>query len=248
MPATGEMMRALVGAIQFLTVLPVWSQAVEPGRAALFFPLVGAGLGWFGAALLVILLRIFPTSLAALLVLAFWVAITGALHEDGLADVFDAFRAGRSRERILEILKDSRIGVFGALALVFSVFFRWQALANLSTNLTPALVASQTVPRAAMVVLGKLARPAGGGMGAAFCSAISVPVAFGAAVQGIAAALWCGPRAAAGMLLGSLAIVVGARAYFHRRLGGVTGDCLGATSQVVEIFVLLWLTCKSCIS
>ncbi len=238
----------LSGAVRFLTVAPAPGPAVEPGRSAVFFPLVGAGLGLCGAAIFGPVSRLVPAELAALLTLAFWIAITGGLHEDGLADVADAFRAGRPPERILTILKDSHIGAFGALAMLFSVLLRWQALAGISTNLVPALVASQAVPRAAMVLLARLSRPVGGGLGAAFCSNLSRFSVLGAAAQGVAAALACGPWAALWMLLGSAGIVAAARAYFHRRIGGITGDCLGATSQAVEVFVLLLLACQDYIS
>jgi adenosylcobinamide-GDP ribazoletransferase len=240
------MMRRLLGAVQFLTVVPVPVRTAEPWRAALFFPLVGAGLGWLGAVLLQVFQPVLPAPVCALLVLVFWTAITGALHEDGLADVADAFRAGRSREKILEILKDSRVGVFGALAVLFSVLLRWQAIIAIPVAVVPALVASQAAPRAVLVVLARVSRPAGSGLGAAFCSSMSTPVTLVAAAQGIAAALLCGPKAAASIVAGSAAIVLIARWYFHRRVGGVTGDCLGATSQTVETFVLVLLACQSC--
>jgi adenosylcobinamide-GDP ribazoletransferase len=229
-------------------VIPMPSVRVQPGQSALFFPLIGAWLGWFSAAMILMLQMAVPAQLATLLVVAFWVAITGGLHEDGLADTADAFAAGRSTPQILEILKDSRIGTFGALAVVLSILLRWQALAGVSTPFVPALVASQAVPRAAMVVLAWVSRPVGTGLGAAFCSTLSTPVALLAAGQGIAALLWCGLKAGLWMLAGTAIILVLAHRYFHRKIGGVTGDCLGATSQAVEIFLLLLLSCVNCIS
>src|SRR5262245_13968406 len=104
------MIPAFLGAVQFLTVLPVPGKTAPPARSAIFFPLVGAWLGWMGATIFLFLRAVFPLELAALAAVAFWIVVTGALHEDGLADVADAFRAGRSADRILAILKDSRIG------------------------------------------------------------------------------------------------------------------------------------------
>src|SRR5580658_10246477 len=115
------MMRAFLGAVSFLTILKVPGKAEAPGKSAIFFPLVGALLGLGGAGIFLGASRALPVSLAALLTVAFWVGISGVLHEDGLADVADAFRAGRSREMMLSILKDSRIGTFGAVAIVFSI-------------------------------------------------------------------------------------------------------------------------------
>ena len=116
------MMRRFLGAVQFLTVIPVRA-GTTPAEAAAFFPLVGALLGACAAAFLNLA---FPPSIGALLAVLFLVAATGGLHEDGLADVFDAFRAGRPPEKIHAILKDSRIGTYGALALIIAVLLRWQ--------------------------------------------------------------------------------------------------------------------------
>ncbi len=242
------MIRRFLGAVQFLTVLPVAAKTVEPGRAALFFPLIGAGVGWLGAWLFLLFDMAVPTQLGSLLVVALWIASSGGLHEDGLADVADAFRSGRSSDRILEILKDPRVGAIGALAVTLSVLVRWQGLAAVSRNFVPAVVASQAVPRAAMVVMAWVSRPAGSGLGAAFCASVTTPVALLAAAQGVGFALWCGVRAAIPMLAGTTAIVILAHRYFHRRIGGVTGDCLGATSQLVECFLLVFLACANCYS
>src|SRR5438445_9621196 len=127
-------MRTFLGAVSFLTIIRIPGPLVPPGRAAAFFPLIGAILGAAGAGLLIGGSRILPLSLAALLAVAFWTAITGVLHEDGLADIADALRAGRTREKMLTILKDSRIGTFGAVAVVLSVIARWQALEHIPVS------------------------------------------------------------------------------------------------------------------
>src|SRR5688500_2794889 len=239
-------MRGLLGAIQFLTVLPVRVSQVEVGRTAVFFPLVGAAIGWIGAGGFLLLQPWLGTAAAALLVIVFWSILTGAIHEDGLADVADAFRAHRSPERIAGILIDPRIGTFGALALLFSVLLRWHALQNLTTPLLPSLVAAQAVPRAAMVVLGYIARPVGSGLGARFCNEMTAPIALAAAAQGVAAALWCGLRPGIVILAATGLLISLSRSFFDRRLGGVTGDCLGATAQLLEIAILLLLACQKC--
>ena len=84
--------------------------------------------GWRRGESVVATARVFPPSIAALLALGLVILVTGALHEDGLADMFDAFRAGRSPEKIQAILKDSRIGVYGAVALTMTLLLRWQAI------------------------------------------------------------------------------------------------------------------------
>jgi adenosylcobinamide-GDP ribazoletransferase len=237
----------LRAAIRFLTVIPVRGGDAPPGQAAAFFPLVGAILGAAGAGLFMLASTAFPISIAALATVAFWIAISGVLHEDGLADVADAVRAGRSRERVLAILKDSRIGTYGAVAILLNVLARWQALEFLATpRVIETLIASQAVPRAAMVAMAWCSRPAGSGLGAALASTLSTPAALFAIAQGVAAALLCGWRPGFAMIAGSVLIVQAARAWFYRRLGGVNGDCLGFTEQLLEIFVLVLFACRSC--
>lgn len=236
------MMRLLLGAVQFLTVIPVPGSTAPAWRTAVLFPLVGGVIGALGAGLW-LLADALPVSLRALLVVLFWIWITGSLHEDGLADVADACRAGRSRERMLGIMKDSRVGVYGVVAVVGSVLLRWQALAAIMVPVIPSLIAVLAISRAAIVLLARIAKAAGDGSGAAFSTNISGAVALLAVAQAAAAAAWCGPALGAAMLGLSLLVVLACRFYFHRRIGGVTGDCLGAAAQAVEIALLLLLTC-----
>ena len=204
-------------------------------------------LGAAGAGVYLLTAKAFPVSIAALATVAFWIVISGVLHEDGLADVADAVRAGRSRERVLSILKDSRIGAFGAVAILLSVLARWQALEYLATpRVVETLIAAQAVPRAAMVAMAWVSRPAGSGLGYALASTLSTPAAVVAMALGVAAALLCGWRPGLAMIAGSVLIVQASRAWFYLRIGGVNGDCLGFTEQLIEIFVLTMFACRSC--
>jgi adenosylcobinamide-GDP ribazoletransferase len=126
------------------------------------------------------------------------------------------------------------------------VALRWQGLVGLTVDYLPGLVAVMTLSRASIVVLARIARPATEGMGALFTRNVTTMAGGLAAVQGIAAAAWCGWRAGTALTAATAVIVLAARWYFHRRIGGVTGDCLGATSQVVEISLLGVLACQSC--
>jgi adenosylcobinamide-GDP ribazoletransferase len=240
------MIRELLGAVQFLTILPVRHATAPSGRSALFFPLVGAGIGILGAIILDLARGQVPFTLAALLVLAFWGLVTGALHEDGFADCADAFRAGRSRDKMLAILKDSRIGAHGALALVLSTLVRWQALSAIAVDPFASLAAAQGLSRAAAVALAWLTPPAGSGLGFSLSNTLTSPIALAAILQGVVLAAWCGDRLGIILVIGSALIVAAARKYFTLRIGGVTGDCMGATSHVVEIFCLVTFTCRSC--
>ncbi len=233
-------MRNFLAAISFLTVVPVPGNNVPPGQAALFFPVVGAILGAAGAGFFIAASFALPASLAALLTVAFWTVISGVLHEDGLADVADAMRAGRTREKMLAILKDSRIGTYGAVAIVLSLLARWQALQHVpSPRILAVCVVAQAVPRAAIVALAWLSRPSGDGLGLAFSSSLTTTGALIAIAQGIAASMLLGWRAGVLILAGIYLIVRGARTYFYKRIGGVNGDCLGATEQILQIFILI---------
>lgn len=236
-------MGAFLGAVSFLTIIKIPGKSATPGRSAIFFPLVGALIGLAGAGIYLGASRALPASLAALLTVAFWAGISGVLHEDGLADVADAFRAERTREKMISILKDSRIGTFGAVALVFSIIVRWQALEHLATpRILAVCIASQAVPRAAMVALAWVSRPVGTGAAFAFSSTLTTPAALVAIAQGGIAALACGLEQGVIILFAGYFILRVAQWYFYRRIGGVNGDCLGATEQVFEMLILIFFT------
>jgi adenosylcobinamide-GDP ribazoletransferase len=233
-------MRTLLAAVSFLTIIPSPGKDIPPGRAAIFFPLVGAMLGAAGAGLFIAVSFVYPPSIAALIAVSFWTIISGVLHEDGLADVADAMRAGRTRERMLAILKDSRIGTYGAVAIVLSIVARWQAMEHVpAQHILFVCVVAQSVPRAGIVALAWLSRPSGDGLGLAFSSSMTTTGAMIAIVQGFAVTMLLGWRPGLLILAGAYLIIRGARAYFYKRIGGVNGDCLGATEQFLEIFVLI---------
>ncbi len=233
-------MRTFLAAVSFLTIIPASGKDVPPGRAAIFFPLIGAILGAAGAGLFIAASFVLPTSIAALIAVTFWTAISGVLHEDGLADVADAMRAGRTKEKMLAILKDSRIGTYGAVAIVLSLVARWQALEHIpAARILEVCIVAQSVPRAAMVALAWLSRPSGDGLGYAFSSSLTTTGSLIAIAQGLITSMLLGWRPGMLILVGAYLILRAARTYFYKRIGGVNGDCLGATEQFLEIFVLV---------
>jgi adenosylcobinamide-GDP ribazoletransferase len=238
------MIARLLGAIQFLTTAPIRARTAPPGACAAFFPVVGGVIGYGGAVALLGLREVVPPGVAAILVLGLWALLTGGLHEDGFADIADAFRAGRSRERIFAILKDSRIGAHGGLALIVITMLRWQALAFLAAPPLLSLPAAFAVSRGAMISLAWITPPSGTGLGFEF----SRHLTSGAAISAILLACAAASIAPAGLLLvwGAFVTVVGARAYFMRRIGGVNGDCLGAAALLVETWGLVLYSCQRC--
>jgi adenosylcobinamide-GDP ribazoletransferase len=183
-----------------------------------------------------------PPNLAALLALAATALVTGALHEDGLADTADGLGGGRTRERKLEIMRDSRIGTYGVCALVLSFGLRWSALATIAdpSLVAFALLSTHAAARAgvpAFMLLVPPARPDGLSASAGSPPGRSAAIAF--ALGTLALALALGPgKALIGLILLTLAGLLLARLAI-RQIGGQTGDVLGAFEQIGEILILL---------
>ena len=240
-----EMASPLLLAVQTLTRLPAPSPKRPPDArmlawSAVFYPLVGALLGGVGAAAYFCLGPVLPRSVVMLVILSLWVLLTGALHEDGLADTFDAFGSRRSREDILRVLKDSRVGSYGALALILATLLRWQGLTLLDEELTTAtLVAMQVLPRAGIVPAAYLAGAATTGLGGAFAASLSPLPVVAAMSVGLGIAVLFGGTMTVFPALVAVAVAVLAAIYFKRRIGGVTGDCLGAAAQLQEVAIVL---------
>jgi adenosylcobinamide-GDP ribazoletransferase len=215
--------------------------------AAMYFPLVGAVVGLAAAVAFRAAAAVCAPSVASLLAVALAAGLTGGLHEDGWADFFDGIAAGPDRERMLRAMKDSRIGAAGALALILLVSGKLVTLPALpAAELPGALVGAHVLSRwSSLPLLWRLpyARPEGG-MAAALASRVSGSrVVVGTILAGLlvcAALGWAALPAAAG----AAAAVLVATLMIRARLGGITGDCLGATNQLVELTVLLVLACR----
>ncbi len=245
----------LVGvALQFLTRVPV-RVGFDPlwlNQSARHFPLVGALVGAVAALVLWAAGWLFPHAVAVGLSMLATMVLTGAFHEDGLADTCDALGGAVSRERALEIMKDSRIGTYGAVGLVLVLGLKASTLAVLPLVWAmAALLLAHTVSRTAAVALIRFlpyagdvsqakAKPlaeriSGGGL----CVALGWPLVLGVALI-VWRHGWC-PMVATSWALAALGAWACGR-WFMRRLGGITGDALGATQQLTELLVLLgWL-------
>jgi adenosylcobinamide-GDP ribazoletransferase len=233
-------------ALAFLTRLPVrhgrsWSD-LDLAASVPLFPVVGALIGLagaFGYALAVWLGL--PPWPAAAIALATTIWLTGALHEDGLADVADGFGGGRTREDKLRIMRDPRVGSYGALALVLTLLARAGTLAALAAPwaVAAALVAAGAVSRAALpAVMATLPNARPDGLGASAGRPHPLRAAAAVLVAALIAIALLGPAAPAALLAGAggaLAVALLAR----RQIGGYTGDVLGAIQQLAEIGVLL---------
>jgi adenosylcobinamide-GDP ribazoletransferase len=233
--------------VQFLTRLPIPAQPDFRedwiNRAARYFPLIGQFIGIISAAVLLLASKLWPGWIASLLAILTAILLTGALHEDGLADTADGLGGGRDAAHRLAIMKDSRIGTYGVLALGFCTALKLASLTALSPWLAAcSLVAAHGVARAATVVV-MHALPYAGDPASAKISTQNLPPARNETL--IALLLACWPLFLLGLtktLLGIsiCAIVTVSMASVARRLiGGQRGDILGAVEQLCETGFLL---------
>ena len=231
-------MSRLLAAIAFLTRVPIRRPFTteDVGRAAVFFPLVGAGIGAAQLGLWKLLDATLPPLLLAVLVVSFSAWATRGLHLDGLADFFDGLGGGRTREDVLRIMRDSRIGAFGAIALVLVLFTKVAAIEGAALVLWQALVLAPVFSRWSVVLLGFMlpyARES-----AAPSPHFGKGELFGATVM-LAAACFLAPRLAATMGVSVLVVSLIVGAIARRRIGGVTGDVMGANIEIAEAAALL---------
>ena len=250
----GKTMRS----IGFLSRLPVPARYFEdePGTGmredAGAFPLAGAAIAAGPAVLLVVLSAIgVPPLMAAALAILVLVAVTGALHEDGLGDVADGFGGGGTPERRLDIMKDSRIGTYGAVAIAGSLVLRVGGVAALLGGEGPiaaglAVIAAAAASRGAIVWFwNSLPNARGDGVahdaGAPSQSAVRVAAAAGLAIFAVLGIATAGVANTAMALLFALAALRGFGALCKRMIGGLTGDTLGAAQQIAEVMLLTGL-------
>lgn len=234
-------MRGFLGAAQFLTRIPIRVSTAPNLTASIpWFPVVGALIGATLGGAAVGLFELVPTGVAASIVILLGVMMTGAFHEDGLADTVDAL-GGWTPEQRREILKDSRHGSYGVAALCGTIVLRIVCVASLGPAAAfGGLVAAHTLGRGASVAVMGTAPPVPTeGLGADYTRSLSPGRAFAGvlialALAGLAVGWWVAPLTA-GVALG--AIIVSATAV--RAFGGVSGDILGAVEQVGECIVLI---------
>lgn len=240
-------MRLFLLAFQFLTIFPLpftlRCEEEDLGRSMTCFPLVGFALGAMLAGADFLLTPLMPRALGDLLLVALLALVTGALHLDGLSDVCDGLAARGSKERFLDVMKDSRVGAVGAVALVLGIALKYQALLAVpAAYKREALVFFPVVARFSQVQMTVGAtRARKDGLGAAFISGAGL-------VQFLLAYLIT--LAAAYLLLGMnglyctfllFILTWRIKVWAHKRLGGITGDVIGCASELNEIFCLVLL-------
>lgn len=243
-------------ALRFFTRVPVpgWvgHSQEQLNHAARYFPLVGAIVGLLAAAVTLLAAKVLPLTLAIVLGMAAGILVTGAFHEDGFADACDGFGGGRDKAQILAIMKDARVGSYATIGVVLLLLARWNSLLEIAYQwhayrLSAAIVAGHTVSRLASTTLifnlDYVRNDA---------SAKSRLLAVRMAPHELALAAFFGlapcvllPAIPLAIALLAVALCTWlASRYFVRRLGGYTGDCLGATQQLTELVFYLGLLCS----
>ncbi len=252
--------RSFLAAVQFLTRIPVPSGSEEPPefavealrRGVVFFPLIGGVIGLLTAAVLVLLCccRV-PPLVAAFVALGMEAMLTGAFHEDALADTADALGGGWSREQVLKIMKDSRLGAYGALALILGVGVRVSAMASIAAiNYAWAFVAitaAACLGRIAIVVMMATTAPVVTNESSTRDIAAQQTWTTVILATAISLPLWAA-WTIWGICFSPLVVlcIAGFLAWFRwritKRVGGTTGDLLGCTAYITQLIVLIAAT------
>ena len=237
-------------ALGFFTRLPIpawvpWSpqRLTDAGR---YLPLVGWVVGAIAALSVLGFALILPPSLAVLLSMALTVRITGAFHEDGFADSCDGLGGGWEKERVLAIMKDSRIGSYGAAALIIMLLAKFCALIELKPSLIPlAMIAGHALSRlCATAVMTSLDYVRDEGKAKPMSAKISPAARVFALLTALLPLLFLPwSQVLTGLVLAAFATLWLAR-LFKRRIGGYTGDCLGAVQQLSEVAFYCGLLCR----
>jgi adenosylcobinamide-GDP ribazoletransferase len=244
-----EHYKLFICAVSFLTRIPVppdsGMDAARLRNAIAYFPLVGTCIGLLTSTLILAGSTVWPIWLAVIAAIAAEALITGAFHEDALADFFDAFFGAWTRERTLEILKDSRLGTYGAAALFFGLFLRTGSLISIAPPaLFAALLASATLGRYSIIVVSAIAPPV------PERESLAKEVGHltnkedlikGALLSIPGCILWfiLMPGKAIITIVLMLLLTNYFAKYVVKRLDGLTGDCMGAICYINQILVLL---------
>ena len=242
-------MKAFILALQLMTRLPVKKEIPVTDerliRGIVYWPFVGVIVGALDCLVFALLSFLLPKSAAAAFAVLCQLCVTGGFHLDGLCDTADGIYSARSRERMLEIMKDSRIGTNGVIAAVFDIGLKILAFAGLENPIPAILLAPVAGKCIQGILIYKSVYPRERGLGAAYVGKIPAAVMAGCLVCGLVLVelglflagyrrLLCAP-----LIFVAAAVVY--RFYIHKKLGGMTGDTLGAGNELCELVFVLTL-------
>lgn len=234
-------------ALTLLTRIPIPTnhkfEDEDIAKSTLYFPVVGFLLGLVAWGIYSLLVNHVSVNILVFIILVFLTLATGALHEDAVADTFDGFGGGYSKKRILEIMKDSRIGTFGALALIFLILGKFIFLTETKLELIPksimaALVLSRWSALPLFRSLKYLRKSAG--IGKAFIANLDKVPFFAILISLIftfAVVIWLFPAQSIYLIVSTLLVIFFSAIYYKKKIDVVTGDCGGTTVQLTELLV-----------
>lgn len=243
-------MKQFITAWQFLTIIPI-SRRIEVtseslGKSMALFPIVGLALGCVLAALDLGFSDIFPPAVASALLLTCYIAMYGGFHLDGLADTIDGLAGGRDRETILRIMKDSTIGAIGVVALSLVLILKYAAIVSLPDSIKwQGLLVMPVIGRWVQVWMtfnSRYAREKG--LGQAFVDFVKIrEVTVATAITAVVSWFTFGIRGL--VVIGAIALFgYTVKSFSHKKIGGVTGDVLGAGSELAELLFLLMVVAR----
>ena len=245
-------MRRLAIALQFLTVFPLSTKhhfdEIDLGKSMLYFPLIGLGIGGILVCFRILLSFYLPGAVVDAVLIALLIAITGAMHLDALADTADGVFSGKDRNGKLEIMKDSAVGAMGVISIVMLILLKYVALVALSTTLkNKALLLMPMLGRWTQVIVAYCSEYAGlsKGLGFPFTTHVSLMILILTALMSAVAAfyLFSLPGIIVVGAIGGTALLYSF--FFKWLLGGVTGDVLGASSELIEVLFLILILAVS---
>lgn len=232
-------------ALSFMTrfPLPAFSYHSElQGRSVSYFPLVGLIIGLIGAGIFELANLIWPASMAIVLAVIATIISTGAFHEDGLADSADGIGGGWTVDDKLRIMKDSRIGTYGGLALVLVILVKFTALDALPEDkISAALILAHVLGRWSTLPLLRYCSYVGGGSGNPFAGSATRTRLLAATFGTLLIILYLAGESITAIAISALAFTLLSGLFFRSQIGGITGDSLGAANQLVEVTTYLVL-------
>jgi adenosylcobinamide-GDP ribazoletransferase len=237
--------KSFLAALQFLTIFP-WPRrgdrsAGEIAEGAACFPLVGLILGAVLAGANALLEPFVPAALLSVALVALLAWLTRGFHLDGLADTFDGLGAGGERERVLRIMDDTHTGVFGLLAIVLVILFKVRAIELMDAERWRALLIAPVLGRWAMVLLGYRSKAAKAGLGSILIAHMRGKHLIVATLTTLVLAVVFLEITGIAIMIGIAVFTIACKTYFHRRLGGVTGDIFGAVGELSETSAMVIL-------
>lgn len=235
-------MKKLISAIQFLTILPAGkARKFDPKGMIPFFPVVGIILGLMVAIFDSLALKLWPEQVVAVMDVIFLVVLTGSFHLDGLGDTADGLFGHRSKEKALAVMKDSRIGVMGLVAIVCGLAIKWCGIMGLDAHRSLLILIIPAYARGG-IIFGikflKYGRPEGGTGHAFFGETLKLSAFWGLLIP-VTISIFLGWTGLLWLNFVFVIIIASILLYYNRRIGCITGDMMGAMTEVLESALFL---------